>query len=253
MLQYSRLPAGGREQKKTETESPDAAFVGMRFEFTSYERTDGWLHPADADGCAGQGIRLSEFVAAIPCFTPQVAIATESGSQLAGNLQAGARVLTRDHGAQTVHWVGRRRFGWRELGLNPALRPIRIVAGALGDGVPAADMLVSPNHRFLAALPGQYLTDETERLWQARSLLGREGVTRVDAPQIEYVQLLLERHELVLSEGAWSESFQPSAARLAALAPESRAEILAKVPALLGGAADIFAPVRPEAVAVDAD
>ncbi|WP_372840206.1 Hint domain-containing protein [Phaeovulum sp.] len=252
MLHHSRLPAGGREHEQSETASPDAAFVAMRFAFTSYERNEGWLRPADADGFGGEAVRLSEFVAALPCFTPQIAIATETGPQLAGDLQVGARVLTRDHGPQAVHWVGRRRFGWRELGLNPALRPIRIAAGALGDGVPAADMLVSPNHRFLAALPGQRLTDETERLWQARALLGREGVTRVDAPHVEYVQLLLDRHELVLSEGAWSESFQPSAARLAALAPAARAEILAKVPALQGDAADVFASVRPEAVAVDA-
>lgn len=245
-LHDARLPAGQRRDYGLEAAPQRASPVALRFEFTSHERSEGWLRLADADGVACESHRLSVFIAAIPCFTPFVALATEAGPRFAGDLRVGDRVLTRDHGPQEVRWVGRRRFGWRDLGLNPLLRPVRIAAGALGDGLPAADMLVSPNHRFLAALPGQPLTDATERLWHAHALIGRQGISRVDAQTADYVQLLFDRHELLLSEGCWSESFQPSASRLAALVPAQRAELLANLPALVSADEAGFAEVRPE-------
>lgn len=250
-LHDSRLPAGLREGDEADGAPMGTASAVLRLEFSSHERTDGWLRLASVDGSVQQSHRLADFVASVPCFTPHVALATESGPVFAGALQPGQRVLTRDHGPQEVRWVGRRSFGWRDLGLNPLLRPVRIAAGALGDGVPAADMLVSPNHRFLATMPGQELTDATERLWQARALIGRAGVHRVDAPTVDYVQVLLDRHELVMAEGSWCESFQPSGARLAALAPAARANLLAQLPSLVTAEQPEFALVRPEVSGVD--
>jgi len=251
-LHDARLPAGHQQGHDDDGAPLVASAVTLRFEFASHERNDGWLRLADHEGVAHESHRLSEFIAAIPCFTPSVTLTTQAGPRSAGALRVGDRVQTRDHGLQEVRWVGRRQFGWRDLGLNPALRPVRIAAGALGDGVPAADMLVSPNHRLLAALPGQSLTDATERLWQARALIGRQGIARVDARSAEYVQVLLDRHELVLSQGCWSESFQPNGPRLAALAPAQRAELLGRLPEhSLAGDVE-FAPVRPEATGDEA-
>ena len=250
-LHDTRLPAGHQQGYDDDGAPQVASPVTMRFEFASHERNEGWLRLADSDGVAHESHRLSEFIAAIPCFTPCVSLATEAGPRLAGALRVGDRVLTRDNGPQEVRWIGRRQLGWRDLGLNPTLRPVRIAAGALGDGVPAADMLVSPNHRFLAALPGQSLTDATERLWQARALIGRQGIARVDAQTADYVQVLLDRHELVLSDGCWSESFQPSGPRIAALAPAQRAELMDKLPELSLADDAVFAPVRPEATGAE--
>jgi hypothetical protein len=247
----TRLPAGSQGHDAADGSAMAEAVKSVRLEYSSQERSDGWLRWAGEDGVSRESRRLAEFIAAIPCFTPYVALATDRGPCFATKLRPGDRVVTRDHGLQEVRWVGQRRFGWRDLGLNPTLRPVRIAAGALGNGVPAADMLVSPNHRFLAAMPGQKLTDATEQLWQARELIGREGVHRVDCTDIEYVQILLDRHELVLSEGAWSESFQPSGARLAALAPEAQAELRAQMPELAQTEPERFAVVRPEALGAE--
>ncbi len=242
----SRPPAGQDGREEAESAPLDAAPAELRFEFSSHQRSDGWLRIAGADGVVRQSHRMADFIAAIPCFTPFVALATEAGPCFAGALKPGQRVMTRDHGLQEVRWVGRRSFDWRALGLNPALRPVRIAAGALGDGMPAADMLVSPNHRFLAAAPGQALNDATERLWQARRLVGQAGIARTDCRAVDYVQVLLDRHELVLAEGCWSESFQPSGPRLAALAPEARDDLVAQLPDLAADAAPAFALVRDE-------
>jgi hypothetical protein len=224
----------------------------VRFAFSSPERTQGRILAADSEGAPLYDQRLSDFVAAIPCFTPYSALTTETGPCIAGNLRAGQRVATRDNGLQEVRWVGKRRFGWRALGLIPALRPVRIAAGALGDGLPERDMVVSPNHRFLASLPGMKVTDATERLWQARALIGRDGVSQGAPRAVEYVQILLDRHELVLAEGSWSESFQPTAPALAALDPVARADLMALIPGLEGAEAT-FAPVRPEGADMPAE
>jgi len=117
--------------------------------------------------------------------------------------------------------------------------------------VPSADLLVSPNHRILAALPGQPLTDSTERLWQARNLLGRAGIAQADCRAVDYIQILLGRHELVLADGCWSESFQPTGARLAALSVAARDALAAQIPGVASEAPPAFSLVRPEAVTGD--
>ena len=63
-------------------------------------------------------------------------------------LRVGDLVLTEDHGPQPLVWVGARSLGPADLAANPALQPVRIAAGALGLGLPARDLVVSPQHRL---------------------------------------------------------------------------------------------------------
>lgn len=206
------------------------AMAEVRFQFDGYDGLGGRVEGRDAAGLPLFAQEIAQVTAAVPCFTATSLIATAQGLLPVSALQPGARVITRDNGMQELLWVGRRRFGWQALGLNPLLRPVRIAAGALGQGLPERDMLVSPNHRFLTCLPGR--GESGESLTMARDLVGLDGITRHAAAEVDYWQLLFARHELVLADGAWSESFLPTETSLAALESDSRDAVTRVLPEL---------------------
>ncbi len=166
-------------------------------------------------------------------FTKGTRIKTARGEVQASALRIGDRVLTRDSGYQTVKWVGRQRFEAAQFQASPKARPVHIAAGALAPGMPERDMIVSPQHHLLvhnAAL--QLWFGEEEALIAARDLTFLPGVTRSAPADVEFVHFMCDRHELVMSDGQWSESFRPSEMSLAGLDPRQRDEIFALFPDL---------------------
>lgn len=169
----------------------------------------------------------------IPCFTPGTLIATPKGEVPVESLKAGDRIITRDNGIQEIRWVGRKDLGWADFAANPHLRPIRIRAGSLGNGLPERDMLVSPNHRVLVANDRtQLYFDEHEVLVAAKHLVTAQGVQVVEAAQTAYIHFMCDRHEVVLSDGAWTESFQPGDYTLKGMGNAQRNEIFELFPEL---------------------
>ena len=170
----------------------------------------------------------------IPCFTPGTLVETDRGPRPVESLREGDRVLTRDSGYRPVLWTGRRDLGLAEQIVRPELTPVLIEKDALAPGVPARDMLVSPQHRMLlTGARAELIAGETEVLAAATHLTARAGIRRLGpvAP-VSYIHLLFEDHEIIRADGAWSESFQPGQATLDALADPTRAEILALFPSL---------------------
>ncbi|MFN0115003.1 MAG: Hint domain-containing protein [Paracoccaceae bacterium] len=194
---------------------------GLRFVYSDERLGRGRIEALDPEGRGGAPEDMGDVLAAIPCFTPETRVLTERGLVAVDGLSAGDRVVTRDHGSRRVVWSGRRAFGWRELGLNPLLRPVRIRAGALGEGLPERDILLSPNHRILFAARTA-TGGHDEAFVPARDLAGRHGVEIVAPAAVTYVQLLFDRHEAVLSEGIWSESFLPDPRAVASLGERAR-------------------------------
>jgi hypothetical protein len=214
----------------------------LRFVFRDEGAGEGRVERLDSAGRTAETADLAGIRDAIPCFTPESRIATARGERAAGAIRPGDRVVTRDNGEQTVLWAGTARFGWRDLGANPFLRPVRVRAGSLGAGLPVNDLVVSPNHRFLVTVRDGAETRD-EAVAPAFALAGRPGIERIAPLRADYVQILFARHEAVLSEGVWTESFRASPDALAALEPEARAAIAG----VLGAAAPAPARVRPEA------
>ena len=181
----------------------------------------------------------------VPCFTPETLIATVRGEVRAGDLSEGDLVLTRDNGFQPVQWVGRTRVA---LGAaNAKLRPVQIRAGALGHGLPERDMLVSPQHRMLVTSDlAEVMFQEREVLVPAKHLTGLDGVDQVTTDTVSYLHLMFDQHEVVLADGAWSESFQPGDQSLRGVGADQRAEILSLFPELetLAGH-DAYPAARP--------
>ncbi len=169
----------------------------------------------------------------VPCFTPGTAIATPEGERAVETLKVGDRIITRDNGIQTIRWIGARRLTWTELGANPHLRPVLIERGALGHGLPERDMLVSPQHRVLVANERtQLYFDEHEVLVAAKHLIDHHRIREIEAQGVTYIHFMCDRHEVVLSNGAWTETFQPGDQTLKSMGNAQRLELFELFPEL---------------------
>jgi Ca2+-binding RTX toxin-like protein len=172
-------------------------------------------------------------IEAVVCFTPGTLIATPKGEVPVEELRVGDKIITRDNGIQEIRWAGAKAMTWNDFRLSPHLRPILIRKGSLGNGLPEQDMMVSPNHRMLVANDRTALYfDEHEVLVAAKHLIGGEGVTQVESVGTTYLHFLCDRHEVVLANGAWSESFQPGDYTLKSLGNAQRNEIFELFPEL---------------------
>jgi hypothetical protein len=178
-------------------------------------------------GPAGDAAALTKArLAVTPCFTPGTLIATPRGEMPAETLKAGDKVVTRDNGIRPILWVGRNDLSWRDMQAKAHLKPVLIREGALGDGLPDRDMMVSPNHRILVSNQLTALHfDETEVLVAAKHLVSGLGMQSIDSFGTTYIHFLFDRHEILLSNGCWSESFQPDDYSLKGLGNAQRNEI----------------------------
>lgn len=137
-----------------------------------------------------------------PCFTPGTLILTPAGPRPIESLAIGDRVITRDHGAQRIRWIGRRKMPARGR-----FAPIRFMPGALGN---TREMRVSPQHRMLLqGWRAELLFGTDEVLVAAKHLVNGDTIHVDPSDTVEYIHLLFDRHEIVYSEGCPSESFHP--------------------------------------------
>lgn len=194
---------------------------------------NGTVHFPDAAGAETGTVEFYNVERVVPCFTPGTLIATPQGERRVEELRAGDRAITRDNGIQEIRWVGRRDLSATDLAQAVHLNPVRIRAGALGNGLPERDMQVSPNHRMLIANDKTALYfDDREVLVAARHLTALDGVDRVEVQEVSYIHFMFDRHEVVLSDGAWTESYQPGDPTLAGMDAEQRNEIFELFPEL---------------------
>tara|TARA_R110002049_G_scaffold10127_1_gene50109 strand:- start:67662 stop:70604 length:2943 start_codon:yes stop_codon:yes gene_type:complete len=201
--------------------------------YTSDDREDGYVDYFNEDGSDAGRLNFVEIENVIPCFTPGTRIATPKGEVRVENLQVGDRVITRDNGIQTIRWIGARDMTGAELEGAAHLKPVLIRQGALGNDLPERDMMVSPNHRVLVANDKTALYfEEREVLVAAKHLTGLDGIDIVDVSSTTYIHVMFDRHEVILSDGTWTESFQPGDMSLAGIGKAQRSEILELFPEL---------------------
>ncbi|MDB6178646.1 Hint domain-containing protein [Paracoccus sp. Z330] len=181
----------------------------------------------------------------VPCFTNGTLILTECGERPVEDIRAGDLVVTQDHGLQPVRWSAQRKLSRDELIASPKLRPIRIGAGALGQDQPRQNLLVSPQHRVLVSSPIAHRMFGTDELLVAACHLTEiPGICIVEAPEpVTYVHLLFDRHEILTSNGALTESLYPGPQAIAALG-EAAEELFTLFPQLRD-MSDRIAPARP--------
>lgn len=192
-LTSEHLDAGALRQTETDT----AAALGRDLVAALFIGRAGFRHP----GLLGMALCDQVLpVATPPGLLPATRILTPKGPRPAAELRAGDLVSTADAGPQPLIWSD---------GLVlPALgsdRPVRLLAPFFGQG---ADLVIHSRHRVLVSGPEvEYLFGRDEVLVEARHLVdGRTAVWAGAGVLTRYHGLALERHHLLIADGARVES-----------------------------------------------
>jgi len=140
---------------------------------------------------------LTLTVNAAPCFALGTRIATARGHVPVENLIAGDLVQTASGQMAPVIWLGHRRVECHAHPRPHDVMPVRVRPGAFGPGMPAQDLVLSPDHAvFVDGV-----------LVPVRYLLNGATVLQEDVAQVTYFHVELPRHDVLLAEGMPCESF----------------------------------------------
>jgi len=134
------------------------------------------------------------------CFAPGTRINTPTGTCDVERLSIGDLVVTQAGPAVPVKWIGRQTV-FTAFGPAERLLPVRVWAGALGDGLPERDLVLTADHALL--IDGLLIN----------------AVALVNGSSIDYVPLSelgesytvyhieTEDHDIILAEGTPAETF----------------------------------------------
>ena len=132
-------------------------------------------------------------------------------------------VQTLDRGAVAIQWIGVSEWRKDQVKYSDRLRPVLVPAGALGPDVPECDLYVSPQHRLLIQSSDAICGTTQEVFASAKHLVGHNGIGYSPKNDgVEYYHIWLGKHEIIKSNGAYTESFFPGAMALDALEPSQR-------------------------------
>jgi hypothetical protein len=165
----------------------------------------------------------------LAAYAANTLIDTPDGPRPAGDLQAEDVVTTLANGSRPLRWVGHRSVTALELLAHPGLRPVEFATGAVGNHQP---LIVSPQQRMLIDDWRAAVYFGEDRVFVSAQALVDDHAARLVLPAggINYVVLLCDRHEVLLAEGALSESFHPGTSGLAGLTQGQQAGLAAMVP-----------------------
>lgn len=141
-------------------------------------------------------------VSSILAGTP---ITTDKGELPVEFLQPGDFVMTKDASFVPLRGIGSYTVSRWDMIRQPELRPIVFPIDSIGNDT---ELRFCGTHRvYLSSIFADMIFGTPDVLAPARSCVGHRGIfedARKRPPQ--YYQLLLDRHELIGSDGAWSES-----------------------------------------------
>lgn len=172
----------------------------------------------------GTTVSFSE-IEHIICFVSGTGIETPHGPRAIEDIRPGDLVLSADRGPVPVRWCGKRTVPGTGAGA-----PVRIAKGFLGNHRP---LFVSPQHRMLISdHRAQIYFGGEAVLVPAKALIDGIDVDEAEVAQVTYHHVMLDRHEIIIAEGARTESYHPGAYSLDGLEPASREALFATFPAL---------------------
>lgn len=172
----------------------------------------------------------------IVCFCKGTLIDTPTAAVPVEALDKGALVTEISGRSLRVRAVFRSVIDADALRDAPKLRPVRITAGALGNGLPKRDLLVSRQHRMLVSSKiAERMFGQSDVLIPAIKLTELPGIFVDDGvTDVEYFHILFDKHEVIFAEGAPSESLFTGPEALKSVPDEARIEIFEIFPWLAG-------------------
>jgi len=170
---------------------------------------DYWLF-AQNDNELPAAINLADINFGDPfafCFAAGTMIATGTGERAVEELCIGDPVMTAEGKIVAVRWVGRQTLFPQFTGERTA--PVRIRAGALGDGLPHSDLTVTADHGMI--LDG--LVINASALVNGSTI---DFIPLAELPdRVTYYHVETEAHDVILANGAPAETFIDYATRAA--------------------------------------
>ena len=139
----------------------------------------------------------------VTCYCRGTLICTGHGEVPVETLAIGDLVRTASGALRSIKWIGRRSYAGRLALGQKQILPVCVKAGALDDRVPKRDLWVSPNHAmYFSYEHGNGVLIEARDLVNGVSIVQAERVDKV-----EYFHIELDDHDLIIAEGALSETF----------------------------------------------
>ncbi len=240
-------PAGSIEG---ETNTAVSEYVTVTFSAPIASFTVTFTHGADHAHAGYVGIGDVSFDEAIPdCFVRGTMIETDRGEIAIETLEVGDMVRTADSGFQAIRWIGS-----ISVKAKGSKAPILFRKGTIGN---TRDLLLSPAHRvMLQDWQSEVLFGTGEMLASAQSLVNDNTIIRQSEDEtVNYFHILFDKHEIIFSNGAATESYHPgNAAEAGTMAQKARSEIFSLFPELeqsLGSyGSSVRATLRPHEAAL---
>lgn len=152
-------------------------------------------HPTETGEAALAEIALHAL--GVACFAAGTHILTANGEVPVEQLRIGALVSLAGDGTAPVTWIGHSHVDCTRHPRPSEVWPIRVRAGAFGQGVPGRDLYLSPDHAI-------FLDDV---LIPVRYLLNGATVIRCPRRYVDYFHVELAAHSVIVAEGLATESY----------------------------------------------
>jgi hypothetical protein len=135
------------------------------------------------------------------CFSEGTLISTSDGEVAVETLEIGQKILTASGQECDVLWLGRHTVRPGSARVPAKFEPVRIRKGALGDGVPHADLTVTADHGMI--IDGLIVN--------AAALVNGSNIQWVPAADlptsVTYYHIETKDHDIILANGALTETF----------------------------------------------
>ena len=136
-------------------------------------------------------------IAGAPCYRAGTRIRTDRGEVPVESLQVGDQVVSALGGMAEIVWLGHRRVDCRRHPQPLDVWPVRIAAGAFGEGLPGRDLYLSPDHAVFA----------DGVLIPVRHLVNGATITQEKLARVTYWHVELKMHDVIIAEGMPAESY----------------------------------------------
>lgn len=174
---------------------------------------------------SGSNAGSSPYTNFIPCFGDGTLIETDTGLVPVQDLVPDEKIWTKDDGFQPVQWVGTTTVKG-----TGDFAPVIIEPGFLGNSV---DLVLSQQHRvFIKSPSAEFLFGQSDVLVAAKHLCGLPGIGIRKQETVQYTHFMFDRHQIVRSNGALTESFFLEKLSVKALPNPQQKEILSLFPTL---------------------
>ena len=164
----------------------------------------GFTHTFGADGDSSEGHAGNGEITITPpvCFCSGTLIRTTRGEVAVEDLTVGDLAVTASGEARPIIWIGHKRI------LRPSRveQPVRVAPDAIGEGLPARRLRLSPGHAVCLSFVEEVFVPVSE-------LINDATIVREAVGEVTYWHVELETHDVLLAEGLPCESYMDAGNR----------------------------------------